>query len=153
MCCIKATKLHHFYFFEEILKKLKFLGPKKIRFCYEVDHTFSVPNDVIEREIESSANVWREYMKSRKIHLDESGQPTEQHLSLNLERLENIVGGAGIPAVDRLFHRGVGRDHNDLNGWLRRLDAPQELDTVHFGHVNVGQNHVKFLQLDHIDRL
>jgi hypothetical protein len=43
--------------------------------------------------------------------------------------------------LDRL-QRGVGRDHDDLDGRVLVLDTPQHLQTVHLGHLDVHDHEV-----------
>ena len=72
---------------------------------------------------------------------------------LERERLGDVVVGAGLHRLDRIFNGRV-RGHQDYEGVGRApLDLAQQFETAHLGHLVVGQNEIELRLGQQRDRL
>src|SRR2546427_4577797 len=68
------------------------------------------------------------------------------------EGLDQVLEGAvGERVLDR-FERRVGRDHDDFDGGIDALDAPEELEPVELGHLDVHDDDVWPEPLQRVER-
>src|SRR4029453_3501803 len=58
------------------------------------------------------------------------------------ERLDEVLEGAVGERMSHGLERRVGRDHHDFDRWIGPLDVPEELESVHLGHLDVHDHDV-----------
>ena len=60
----------------------------------------------------------------------------------DVERLSDVVEGAGLERLDSRFRRGVGRDHDDGDRRILRFGLAQQLEARAVGEHQVAQDEV-----------
>ena len=59
-----------------------------------------------------------------------------------IERFLNVVGGAALHRLDRGFHGAVARHDDEFNVRILAFHGAEELDAVHFRHLEIRKNEI-----------
>src|SRR3989440_2612101 len=93
------------------------------------------------------------FFSSRRRHTRSDRDWSSDVCSSDLEGLGEVVERADLERLHRRGDRRVARHHDDLDRLVVTLDLFEELEAVHVGHADVGDDCVEHVAAERLERL
>jgi hypothetical protein len=104
-------------------------------------HQRARPDDVAGRELVAQAQAQAPGLGLERLGLEHPVDHDQQ--LLEVERLGQVLDRAGPHGLDRGLDRAEGGHDHHRRRVFHRVDLLDQLDAVHAGHLQVGQDHVR----------